>query len=87
MRILVEFDVGSIQELREVLATGRDHTLLDAKVVRFEISAGQAKPATTNTVDAIRALYKQWDATTPKIQHVWGVQEFIAWAEKQASVE
>lgn len=36
MIIDVRFDVSSIQELREILATGKDHSLLDYKVLKFE---------------------------------------------------
>ena len=36
-----------------------------------------------SAMDAILALYKRWEATTPKVQHVWGVQEFIRWAQEQ----
>ncbi|MBD3261115.1 MAG: hypothetical protein GF334_05440 [Candidatus Altiarchaeales archaeon] len=37
MKVSVEFDVKDLSELREVLVAGREHTLLDAKVVRFDI--------------------------------------------------
>lgn len=45
------------------------------------VATGSA--STNSAMDAILALYKQWEATTPKVQHVWGVQEFIRWAQEQ----
>ena len=48
----------------------------------YELVVAQ-KPTTNSAMDAILALYKQWEATTPKVQHVWGVQEFIRWAQEQ----
>ena len=53
----------------------------EGSLCKFAVCAPSA--STNSAMDAILALYKRWEATTPKVQHVWGVQEFIRWAQKQ----
>jgi hypothetical protein len=34
-------------------------------------------------IDALLVLYERWKDTIPKVQHVWGAQEFIQWMKEQ----
>ena len=37
MRINVLFEVNSREELREILLTGKEYSLLDYKIINFEV--------------------------------------------------
>lgn len=54
------------------------------KAIRWELCKKCAdQDPGSDTVEVLLSLYKRWEETTPKIQHLWGAQEFIRWVREQ----
>lgn len=61
---------GSIPIDSPVGMAYRDYTLADST-------------PTSSDIDTVNTLVEQWKRTVPKVQHVWGVEEFLKWAQQQ----
>jgi len=75
-------DLRSLLAHRDITVAGVAEVWVPTLDRAAERAEAAPSAAPNSAMDAILALYKRWEATTPRVQHVWGVQEFIRWAQE-----